>query len=98
MLTNKEDALNNQLDSSEELVIENMYNEEFEVWEVTLQGLLMGNFVTEEEAGKCAANLHLAVEMGYMNGLLLGYKDKDQAKKALEQRGVEFNTYLNLDD
>lgn len=98
MLTNKDDALNNPLNSSEELVIESMYNEEFDIWEVTLQGMLMGNFVTEEEAGKCAANLHLAVEFGYTNGLLLGYNDRDQAKTALAQRGVEFSTYLDLDD
>ena len=98
MFTDKDEALEKELLSSESLVIESMYNNEFEVWEVSLQGMLMGNFVTEEEASSFATSLHLAVELGYMNGLLLGYKDKEAAKEALEQRGVEFSTYLNLED
>lgn len=92
----KKDVLNREIKSDNMLIIESLYNEEFELWEVTLQGQFINYFAKEEEASSCAKSLHIAFELGYTNGLLLGYSDKEKAKRSLESRGVNFETYLDL--
>ena len=80
------------------MTIEVIYNEEFSVWEVSMEGTGMGVFETEEDASRAAENIHLAFETGYTNGLLLAYNDKPKAKKALEDRGIQFGVVLSTED
>lgn len=98
MFEEEEKAVANKLESSQTLEIESIFNEEFNAWEVSLQGKSLGAFATEDEAADCAANVHLAFEMGYVNGLLLGREHPEKAKAALEDRGVSFSKYIKFED
>ena len=98
MFIDEKDALANKLEAKDTLILESIYNEDFELWEVSLDNNLLGNFVTEEEAGRFAANIHLAFEMGYTNGLLLGIDDPSEVRTALEKRGIQFRQYLQFDN
>lgn len=80
------------------IVIEVALNDYFSVWEVVMDGTLMGTFETEEEAARCSESIHLAFETGYINGLLLGYRNKEEAKVALEDRGISFSKVFRFDD
>ena len=90
MTTDNHPYLQHEMKAIETLYIESIYNQEFELWEVSMLGQLMGSFETEEEAAKCAVNLHLAFETGYTNGSLVGYKDSNDAKEKLKNRGIKF--------
>lgn len=70
------------------LVIASMYNEEYELWEVSLNGMLLGNFIEEDEAANLAANIHFAFEHGYVNGIQQALDDPAQAQRALVARGL----------
>lgn len=94
----EEKALANKLEGSETLEIASVFNEEFNVWEVSMQGRSLGVFTTEDEAADCAAATHLAFEMGYVNGLLLGRDNPEKAKAALEARGITFSKYIKFED
>lgn len=98
MFKEEEKALANKLEGSQTLELESIYNEDFHAWEVSLQGKSLGAFATEDEAADLAANVHLAFELGYVNGLLLGRDNPQEAKEALEVRGIQFSKYIKFED
>lgn len=69
------------------LMIESAYNEEYELWEVSMDGQLIGSYITEDEAAELAANIHLAFEWGYVNGIHLALNTPGKAQKSLLERG-----------
>lgn len=71
------------------LMIESIYNYEYELWEVSMNGQLLGSYTTEEEAAELAAHIHLAFECGYINGIHLALKTPGKAQKTLLERGYK---------
>lgn len=69
------------------LLIESIYNTEYELWEVSLNGELLQHFVTEEEASELVSHVYLAFEFGFVNGIQLAMKQPGEAQKSLLARG-----------
>ena len=86
------------LEQNTYLVVESLYNQETDKWEVSSQDCFIGMYYTEEEAAAVAVHIHLAFETGYINGLLLAYQDKPRAKQALEDRGIQFRQRIQFDE
>lgn len=86
------------LNQGDYLILENLYNADTGKWEVSTNDYLIGIYDTEEKAAEVAVAVHLAFETGYINGLLLGYKDKAKAREALQDRGVQFKKFMSFED
>lgn len=70
---------------------------EHQLFEVHLNDKPVDVYHSKEDAERAVLLIEQAYEDGLINGLLIGYKDKEVAKKELTARGVTFETVIDFD-
>lgn len=70
------------------LIIENRYNKDYELWEVSMDGQTLGYYVDEDSAAELIVNVHTAFELGFINGVQLALANPGQAQESLAVRGI----------
>lgn len=81
-----------------DMVIRATYDSQFEVYEIHLNDRPVDVAKDKEELDRCVAIIETAFKEGLINGLLIGYDNKDKARDELKAHGVQFGRIFDYDD